>query len=267
MMSIGTEFIEEIQKLSRPDKLEVTQYGKYSSRTVEAVYNDANQQYEVQKVNASTTSLSSTKSLIQFVKEEFKRRDNKTGNNSTLRIGINGGKFTADDNFGEGICEYKRVLSQQWEMLDEINGRIMNHEEFLMALLKLSPSINDFREAYKSFLKVRVVGNSEMVSNPVFVNNQAESGYMVKYKLQGGQSADDVIPDHFSVTVPYVKASDKKYDIDVDVQIMNDNCNNLKIKINIPLLENKEEQAIIDEIENIKGELGDYKDMSILSDI
>ena len=90
---------------------------------------------------------------------------------------------------------------------------------------------------------------------------------MVKYKLETGQSAEDQVPDGFKVQVPYVKASDKKYDIDVDVQIMNGSNNQLQIKVNIPLLEKVEEDAILDEIKSIKEQISKYSDMLVLSDI
>lgn len=261
------EFLSKILELKRPEQITVTQYGRYTSRNADAVYDDDAKGYRVNRVSGCQTNLASKKSLVQFIKEELKRRDNITGKNASLRIGESGGSFIADDNFGEGLCSYKRINSQQWLLVRDLDGEVLNHETFLMYLLKLSPSIVDFKKTYASFLTVRKIGKSELVSNPVFVNNEAESGYLVKYKLEGGQGADDVIPDGFKLSVPFIKASNKKYDLDVDVQILNDNSNQLRIKINIPLLENIEEQAIIDEIEDIKSELAEQTDLLVLSDI
>lgn len=268
MMNTDADTIEFLQSLKRPETMLIKEYGKYSERTREAVYDGREQNYSVRKSFTETgLKVHSSRSLIEYIKSELNRRGKETGKNSTLKIGISGGTFCADDDFSEGICEYTRVLSQQWNVLAGINGRIMNHEEFLMALLKLSPSIQDFHKKYKAFLKVRIIGKSTMTSNPVFVEGEAESGYMVKYKLETGQSAEDQVPDGFKVQVPYVKASDKKYDIDVDVQIMNGSNNQLQIKVNIPLLEKVEEDAILDEIKSIKEQISKYSDMLVLSDI
>ena len=89
---------------------------------------------------------------------------------------------------------------------------------------------------------------------------------MVKYKLEG-QNADTIIPDSLKVVLPYIKASEKKYEIDVDVQILNSSNNQLRIKVNIPLMEKIEEQAIIDEITDIKEQLKEFDKMLVLSDI
>lgn len=259
--------IEYLQTQSRSSLLELTEYGKYTSRKREAIYDDGNRKYSILEKTTPDLQVNSSRALIEYVKSEFKRRNNEKGNNASLKINLNGGQFVADDDFDEGICRYSRVTSQQWGVLKMMNGEIMNHEQFLMFLLKLSPSIQSFHNVYKSFLKLRIVGNSEMVSNPVFTNGQAESGYLVKYKLEGGQGADAIIPDSFTVSVPYVKASEKKYNVDVDIQVLNNGQNEVRIKVNIPLIENIEETAIIDEINDIKEQLKDYSEMLVLSDI
>lgn len=266
MSDVNVETIKAIQELSRPDQLEVIEYGKYTKRDRLATYDDGEAKYTVYKTGSNDRTVHSRKSFVECVKEELSRRNKEKGELSTLSVGIDGGYFIADDDFNEGKVIYKRVLSQQWETLAQMNGRIMDHEEFLMALLKLSPSIKDFHKTYKGFLTVRIVGKSEMTSNPVFVNNQAESGYLVKYKLEG-QNADTIIPDSLKVVLPYIKASEKKYEIDVDVQILNSSNNQLRIKVNIPLMENIEEQAIIDEITDIKEQLKEFDKMLVLSDI
>lgn len=265
-MSIDVETIEYLQNLARPETCEITQYGKYSERTVEAVYSDNKCEYSVHSVKGDTMEVHSKKAFVEFITKELERRKNEDGDLATLIIGVSGGKFVADDNFQEGICTYNRIISQQWQMLRRINGQILGHEEFLMSILALSPSVADFKEVYKKFLTLRIVGKSELTSNPVFVNNQAESGYLVKYKLEG-QNSDVVVPDGFYVSVPFVKAGQKKYGVNVDVQVLNSSSNELRMKINIPELDYIEETAIIDEIEEIKAETKKYDKMLILSDI
>lgn len=267
-MSLDTNTIQYLQTLKREINTQVVEYGKYTQRERTALYNDDAGSYTIiSKANNNKIDVHSSKSFVEVIKEELKRRGNETGKNATLSIGLNGGYFVADDDFGEGKAEYHRILSQQWEVLKSINDRIMEHEEFLLALLKLSPSVQEFQKTYRAFLKIRIVGNSEMTSNPVFVDNQAESGYLVKYKLEGGQNADTVLPDGFTVNVPYIKASKKLYNIKVDVQILNSASNQLRIKVNIPLFENIEETAIIDEINSIKKSLSGCTDLLVLSDI
>ena len=265
-MGIDVETIDKLQNLARPETCEITQYGKYSERTVEAVYSDNRCEYSVHSVKGDTMEVHSKKAFVEFITKELERRKNEDGDLATLIIGVSGGKFVADDNFQEGICTYNRIISQQWQMLRKINGQILGHEEFLMSILALSPSVADFKEVYKKFLTLRIVGKSELTSNPVFVNNQAESGYLVKYKLEG-QNSDVVVPDGFYVSVPFVKAGQKKYGVNVDVQVLNSSSNELRMKINIPELDYIEETAIIDEIEEIKAETKKYDKMLILSDI
>lgn len=264
---LNADTIEYLNTLQRPNETTVVEYGKYSNRERKAIYNDGNKRYEVKTKAINEIEVNSSRALIEFVKSEFTRRKNKTGKNASLQINLAGGEFTADDDFNEGICSYGRITSEQWQFIKSIEGRIMNHEEFLMALLKLSPSIKDFQKTYRAFLKLRVIGKSEMVSNPVYIDGQAESGYMVKYKLDGGQGTDAVIPDKFTIEIPYIKASKDKYAIDVECQVLNNGSNEIRIKVNVPLLEYIEETAIIDEINNIKEQLKDYTELLVLSDI
>lgn len=263
------ELLEFLQQQKRETKTDVKIYGKYGDvRKREAIYEDSAGKYKVMNCGCQEDiEVHSSRSFIEYIKEELRRRENETGRNATLTIGINGGKFVADDSFDEGVCEYSRINSQQWNLLKSLNGKFLNHEEFLLDLSRLSPSVQDFKNVYKNYLKIRKMGESELVSNPVFVDGEAESGYMVKYKLRGGNEADGIVPDGFTVNVPFIKASKKLYEVRVDCQILNDSSNSIRIKVNIPTIEKIEEDAVIDEITEIKEALKEQTDLLVLSDI
>lgn len=258
--------LEFIQTQKRPEKLLITERGKYGERNVEAIYSDANGSYSVKSPANNITNVKSVTAFQQFIKEELKRRKNVKGTLSTLQIDINGGLFVADDDFNEGICKYARVLSQQWDLLTGINGKVFSHEDFLAVLVKLSPSIVDFNKTYSQFLKLRIIGKSEMLSAPVFVQGEAKSGYMCEYKIDGTK-AETTIPDSLVLQVPYAKASTVKYELPVEIQLLNSGSDRITIKVNIPTLENVEETAILDEVKAFKKELTDCTEMLVLSDI
>ena len=129
---------------------------------------------------------------------------------------------------------------------------------------ELSPSIKDFQKIYRQFLKVRIIGTSELVSNPVFVDNEAEKGYKVKYTLDGGQDDEEVIPQGFDLELPYSKGSETMYIVPIETMVLNNGDNELVIRINCPILEQVEEKAIFDEVTQLREDVKDLKDLLIL---
>lgn len=250
-------------KAQRPVKDEATIYGNYTNSTKEAFYNDAKQQYEVRENLKTCENVSTVKSFSNFIKEELSRREKPTGKLSTAVIDSNGGYFTADDDFQRGNCRFIRSLSQQWLLFKESIGRNYNHEEFLRLLQALSPSIKDFEILYPNFLDIRIIGRAETVSKPFFVNGEQENGIKLKFKMRGGEDESIVLPDTFTVSLPFAKGNyDKLYE--VDVNLVYDNRSGVSILIQAPRFEQAEEKALLDEVNFLKEELSKYPDLLVL---
>lgn len=262
MISEIKKILEKIQA-QRPVKETVTIHGNYTDKEIEAIYNDAAQRYETRDPLKSCEDVSTVESFADFIKEELKRRDKESGKFATAVINSNGGHFTADDDFQRGNCRFNRSLSEQWIAFKECIGRSYNHEEFLRLMQKLSPSIVNFKELYPTLLDIRIIGRSEEVSKPFYVNGETESGVKIKFKMRGGEDEDITMPESFIITLPYAKGNyDKLYE--VPVQLVYDNRNGINILIQAPEFEQAEERALLDEVEYLKKELSQYPDLLVL---
>lgn len=262
MISEIKTILQKIQQ-QRPVKDEATIYGNYTTIKKEAFYNDAEQRYIVRDYLKSCENVSTVQSFSDFIKEELKRRDKATGKLATAIISSSGGYFTADDDFQRGNCKFTRSLSEQWEAFKKCIGQTFNHEEFLRLMQKLSPSIVNFEELYPLFLDIRVIGRSESVSKPFYVNGECESGVKIKFKMHGGEDEDIILPDHFTIRLPYAKGNYEKL-YDIDVQLVYDNRCGINVLIQAPRFEQAEEQALLDEVEFLKEELKQYPDLLVL---
>ena len=260
---------EEIAKIlkniqeQRPIKNTKTIIGNYTEKEVEVIYCDKDQCYRATEPLKSCENVSTVDSFATFIKEELKRRNKETGKLATAVIDSKGGIFTADDDFQRGICQFKRSLSEQWLAFKDCIGESYNHEEFLRLMQKLSPSIVDFEELYPQFLDIRVIGRSENVSKPYYVNGEAETGVKIKFKMQGGEDETLVLPDYFTVKLPYAKGNYEKL-YEVRVELVYDNRCGINILIQAPKFEQAEEQALLDEVKFLKEELGKYPDLLVL---
>ena len=128
---------------------------------------------------------------------------------------------------------------------------------------KLSPSIVNFEDLYPTFLDIRVIGRSESVSKPFYVNGETESGVKIKFKMHGGEDEDIILPDYFTIRLPYAKGNYDKF-YDVDVQLVYDNRCGINILIQAPKFEQAEEKALLDEVTYLKEELSKYPDLLVL---
>lgn len=262
--------INEIKKIlqniqvQRPVKDEAIIYGNYTTTTKEAFYDDSDRCYRVRDYLKNSEEVSTVQSFSDFIKEELKRRDKTTGKLATAVINSAGGHFTADDDFQRGNCTFKRSLSEQWLAFKRCIGNSYSHEEFLLLMQKLSPSIVNFEDLYPTLLDIRVIGRAETVSKPFYVNGETEAaGVKIKFKMRGGEDEDIILPDHFTVRLPYAKGNyDKLYD--VDVNLVYDNRGGVNILIQAPMFEQAEEKALLDEVEFLKNELKQYPDLLVL---
>ncbi len=262
MISEIKRILQKIQE-QRAIKDTATIYGNYTTTTKEAVYNDSSRCYEVRNYLKTKEEVSTVKSFSKFIKEELRRRNKGTGNLATAIISSTGGKFTADDDFQRGICEFKRSLSEQWIAFANCIGRTYSHADFLLLIQKLSPSIVNFEKLYPQLLDIRVIGRAETVSKPFYVKGEAEEGVKIKFKMHGGEDEKIVLPDKFTLRLPYAKGNyDKLYEVDVD--LVYDNRCGLSILIQAPKFEQTEERALLDEVDYLKQELKQYPDLLVL---
>ncbi|MCD7740157.1 MAG: hypothetical protein LUH11_02285 [Candidatus Gastranaerophilales bacterium] len=259
---------ETIKFLSktRPEKITKIQYGQYGQREVELLYNDGEKEYQELNSIPENKQVGSVKAFALCIKEELRRRGNKTGDKATVRIFSDGGYFIPDEDFGTFKTEYKRINSQQWNWIKSNINKIMSHRDFLEFVQALKPSIEDFNTLFTRLSSLRIIGNSTLCSTPIFVNGEQEQGYKCTYKLQDGYEGEEILPQGFICRVPFAKAGEALYEIPIELLFYKNEIDGLGIRVMCPLFENIEEQAIIEEAEFIKKETSDYKELLILSD-
>jgi hypothetical protein len=263
-----SELFDKIQGQSRPNLLPVLKEGNYKEKGIDLVYNDNAKKYEELPALNKTMSVTSASALVDFIKEECRRRENETGDKATLQLNLTGGKFTADTDFGKGVCEYNRKFSQQGEVLKEYANKTLTHKDFMKALKKLKPSIEEFDIVFRAFSQIRLIGNSKLISNPVFSNTSEtqEAGFLCRYSLEGGGEGEAVIPDGFQLYMPYGKGTEKEYCIDVELLFSRNDMDELEIEFACPELDYVEETAIKDEAKFIRDNTTDLNQLLILAD-
>lgn len=263
------ELVEKLQNQKRPEVLTVTKDGNYTDRQIELVYNDEKGMYtEIPACSNNVHTVTSASALVDFIKEECRRRENPSGNKSTLQLGLKGGKFAADTDFNRGACSYVRMFSQQWEVLTSYANKTLSHREFMRSLKKLKPSIDEFDKIFRAFSQIRLIGNSKLISNPIFTSTSetAEQGYLCKYSLEGGGEGEAVIPNGFQVYLPYGKGTEKEYCVNIELLFSRNDYDELEIEFCCPDLDYVEEQAISDEAEYVRKNTEELTNLLILAD-
>lgn len=253
----------------RESKLNITEYGVYSERQIEAVYSDYDKKYIITERKDRRLDVSTVDSFIDFIREELKRNKNKTGKIATVIINNSGGFFSADDDFKTTSCRYNRSLTAAWGALTNVANCKINHEQLLTTLQKLRPYIANFENLYLTLLDIRSIGRSEMISNPVFIPGEdglsAGSGYKISFKLQSGTQEDVVLPNRFVVKLPYSRGrQDVLYDVPVELMYLNNGTGRVEILFQIAELEEIEEQALKDEVLYLKEGLKEFEDLLVL---
>ena len=262
------ELVHDVLLRNRPEHTEVVEYGNYNDiKTYNATYFDDDKCYRTRINSGETFSVNSSKAFIAYIQEELHRRNNSDGKYATVRIHSDGGNFTADCNFNVGHCSYKRLHSEQYNILKTYNNQTLDHEQFLLMLQKLKPSIQDFATLYKRCQKIRSIGQTALSSNPIFdENGEADSSYICTYKLSDGTDEDVSLPAEFFVTCPFVKAGEKTYTYHVELLFFNTGSSKIAVKVQVTDWETVEEQAIIDEAESIKSSLKTHEELLVLAD-
>lgn len=258
--------IDALKNQKRPEMIDCPIYGQYSSELRTFIYNDDRREYNYQSETPDDKVVRSVKAFAKIIAEELRRRDNTSGNKATVHINLIGGEFIPDDNFGHTVIKFNRLNSQQWLLLKSgINTR-MDHKQFLLFLQGLKPSIEYFDDVFRSFATLRMIGRTELTSNPIFTEDGQNSGYTCTYKLEDGTTGEDKFPTGFAATVQFAKAGDKKYNIPIDLLFTRNEDDEIEIEVLCPEFENIEEQAIIDEANFIKEQTQNYSDLLVLSD-
>ena len=269
-MEMGiAELIKEKLLINRPEHTNVVKYSNYEGNEVyEATYSDSSQSYEIKTSRIESRKVRSAKAFIDLIKEELRRRNNQDGKFATVQLNLDGGLFCADENKSAGFATYERLHSEQYLTLNCFRDKVLTHEEFLIMLQKLKPSIVEFPSVFKAYSKIRLIGQSKLTSNPVFdENGQAESSFICNYKLSDGTDSEDIsLPASFSLKLPFTKADDYFYEFTVELLFYNTNSNQIAVRVQVPCWEAVEEQAIIDEAAFIKNELSECKELLVLAD-
>ena len=243
-----------LKQQKRPELIECPVYGQYSSEVKTFIYDDADRRYDIQTETPDNKKVRSVKAFAKIITEELRRRENFSGNKATVSINLSGGTFIPDDNFGNSVITFERLNSQQWKLIKSgINTR-MDHKQFLLFLQGLKPSIAYFTDIFKNFATLRMIGRTELTSNPTFTEDGQNSGYTCNYKLEDGTTGEEKFPTGFVANVQFAKAGDKSYDIPIDLLFTRNEDDEIEIEVLCPEFENIEERAIIDEAEYIKQE-------------
>lgn len=263
---IMEQAIDALKNQKRPELVECPVYGQYSSEFQTFMYSDSAQVYLKNLSRPSNKKVRSVKAFAKIIAEELRRRENATGDRSTVCINMSGGEFIPDDNFGGTSITFERLNSQQWKLIRSgINTR-MNHKQFLLFLQGLKPSIACFADIFRDFATLRMIGRTELTSNPIFTEDGQNSGYTCSYKLEDGTTGEDRFPTGFVAEVQFAKAGDKTYLIPIDLLFTRNELNEIEIEVLCPEFENIEEQAIIDEAEYVKEQTSSYTELLVLSD-
>lgn len=260
------ESIEVLKNQKRPEKINGLIYGQYEPQQREFIYSDANHQYDYEVFNYGNKEVRSVKAFAKVISEELKRRNNPTGYKATVSVNLDGGYFIPDDNTQETKITFDRLNSQQWNLIKRYINKDMNHRDFLLFLQAIKPSLEYFDEIYKSYAMLRLVGKTELTSNPVITESGEESGYKCTYRLEDGTDGEENFPTGFLADVQFAKAGDKKYPIPIDLLFYRNEDNEIRITVLCPIFENIEEQAIIDEADYIKEKTKEFNDLLVLSD-
>ena len=258
--------VEILKNQKRPEKICCTQYGKYSQQAVELLYNDSKYCYEIQQITSRPKEVHSINAFVDVIKEELRRCNNPDGDKATVQLNLDGGHFCADDDFYNLSVNYKRMQSQQWELFKGGINKRMDHKQFLLFLQALKPSIDNFDEVFRKFVTLRLVGNSQITSNPIITDNGQSEGYTCTYKLDNGTDGDATFPSSFDINLQFAKAGAMNYDISVELFFYRDSDDELVIQVLCPMFEHIEEKAIIDEANYVKANIADAKNLLILSD-
>ena len=261
------ELVNDILLRNRPETQVIRYYGNYGEyQDLATTYDDSQKRYCLHAINTGSRDVRSEKAFVNLIKEELRRNNNTDGDFATVILNLNGGRFVANDKFREGIFDYIRLTSELFDTLKDNNKDVFNHEDFLNFLRSLKPGITNFHDVFKKFSKIRIVGRSEMTSNPIFIDNESESGYKCTYKLTDGTDEDVTLPSNFEVVCPFAKAGKRQYTFPIELLFYNTNGNEIMVKVQIPEFETIVEQAIIDEAKAIEEELKDYNKLLVLAD-
>lgn len=263
---IFKEAIKTIERNKRPELIEAPIYGRYTEKYQTFLYNDSNRIYERCFSRSDNKTVRSVKAFAEIIKEELRRRENESGDKATVKVSLDGGYFIPDDDYGKEEVKFNRLNSQQWDTVKNGINRTYNHKTFLLFLQSLSPSIVNFKEVFRYFSLLRIVGNSILTSNPVITECGQTEGYTCTYKLDNGCDGEEYFPTGFSADVPFAKAGEKTYNIPFNLLFTRNDDDELRIEVLCPLFENIEENAIIDEANFIKSETEQFEKLLVLSD-
>lgn len=264
------ELIQETAvKAGREVKITVKDYGAYSNRKLEAYYDDNYQVYITEKTAQKVKAVSNIDSFIAAVTEEARHLEKKTGDKMMVSFSQVGGYFQPDVDFeSKGIkYNYNRKFSNQWKMVKIfLEDDYRNHFSLIQSIQALKPSLDDsYLDLMRFYSLLKLNSSSELVSQPIFTNNgELGEGYIVQFSLTSGavqkpdaQTQEQYLPTKLKLKLPYVKNSDKLYDLELELSIIKNVNNGFAAKFLCPDFEQVEEQAMKDEIDKFTNAMFD----------
>lgn len=186
------------------------------------IYNDAAKTYEqIERYVAQTGKVANVECLAAVVLEEALRRNNASGEWMTVTFNQAGASFSPDDRERLDGYEYSRVLSPEWALIADRNGKLSSHVEFLRLLQRLARNMEDAPRLIRAFRSIDAARVTKIASAPVLQNGKASVGLAVELtaKLTGGGEATALqeLPEGLTFTCSFSRGGSASYTLHADL--------------------------------------------------
>jgi hypothetical protein len=266
-LSQGITTIEEMSRFHRRSALLPSSDG--SGR--QWLYNDKEERYEpVDRIVIRKGSVSNVESFILLVKEECRRRSNKTGDMATVVFNGAGATFNPDEKVGLDGFDFERKLSPQFDLLVKSMDKPMIHTQFIRLLQKLKPSIVGYTDLARAFRKVAFDSRTVVSSAPILEKGSAGMEISITLEAKGGGPGSQVkLPSEISMKMAFARGSDDEYEFKIDVDAALTKVGETASIAFTPIfvdVDTVTERAIDDEVKKFKAATRDLSDLLVLSD-
>jgi len=109
------------------------------------------------------------------------------------------------------------------------------------------------------YSKLKLNSSAELTSQPIFDEEGGlGEGYVVQFKLASGANTEEqYLPTKLMLKLPYVKNSDKAYDLEIEISITKNSYDKFVASFLCPDFEQVEELAMADEIQKFRDSMFD----------
>lgn len=239
--------IAHIQETSQYGLDPIIEAGDGSGRRF--LFDYAAKKYEpIERFVKQEGQVSTVESLAELVAEYAHRTGRKTGDRMTVTFTGNGAWFSLDDDDRRHGFAYRRVLSQQWQVLVGILGKPMSHKGLIRSLQALSPSIVDFAVTFAAFQRLAISKDVKLTSEPILgANGKSDNSYHVSLSIKGAVAGDTSLPSQIAVKLQYARGGSATYEIPIEVDL-SENDGTPVITLHAPTIEAVADQAVLDEL-------------------